>query len=111
MSVGITDEFMRQVALGPNYQEYWKCTWDGRPMLPRRVVRDARFGFASATTVTMNAYQIFSEIVESAWKTGEPGVVFLDTVNKTNPLPGLGRLEACNPCGGRCGFRFVHSND
>jgi ribonucleoside-diphosphate reductase alpha chain len=36
--------------------------------------------------------------VQSAWKTGEPGCVFLDIVNKTNPLPGLGRIEACNPC-------------
>ena len=38
----------------------------------------------------MTARQIFDEIVFSAWNMGEPGCVFLDTVNECNPLPGLG---------------------
>ena len=55
----------------------------------------------------MTAKEIFDEIVESAWKTGEPGCVFLDTVNEANPVPGLGRIEACNPCG----EQFLHDGD
>jgi len=47
---------------------------------------------------TVRARDLWSLIVESAWASGEPGVVFLDTVNATNPLPGLGRIEATNPC-------------
>jgi ribonucleoside-diphosphate reductase alpha chain len=47
------------------------------------------------------------EIVNFAWKNGEPGCVFIDTVNAANPLPGLGPLECCNPCG----EQFLHSGD
>lgn len=42
--------------------------------------------------------QLLWEIAEHAWKTGDPGMVYLDTINATNPLPALGRIEACNPC-------------
>ena len=55
----------------------------------------------------MTARQIFDEIVDSAWRMGEPGCVFLDTVNDANPVPGLGRIEACNPCG----EQFLHDGD
>lgn len=41
----------------------------------------------------MTPREIFDEMVDSAWKSGEPGVVFLDTVNRVNTLPGLGPLE------------------
>ncbi|MFH1824581.1 MAG: vitamin B12-dependent ribonucleotide reductase [Candidatus Firestonebacteria bacterium] len=47
----------------------------------------------------MKARDVFNLIVDSAWKTGEPGVIFIDTVNKDNPTPGLGRIESTNPCG------------
>lgn len=42
---------------------------------------------------------LWKEIIDSAWKTGDPGLFFVDTVNKYNPTPHLGRLNACNPCG------------
>ena len=47
----------------------------------------------------INARELFDLIVESAWKSGEPGIVFLDEINRNNPTPSLGSLEATNPCG------------
>ena len=43
--------------------------------------------------------EVFDEIVESAWATGDPGLVFLDRINETNPHPHLSRIESTNPCG------------
>jgi ribonucleoside-diphosphate reductase alpha chain len=42
---------------------------------------------------------LFEEIVQAAWATGDPGLLFLDEVNKHNPTPALGAIEATNPCG------------
>lgn len=47
----------------------------------------------------IRAKDVFDEIVESAWETGDPGVVFIDEINRANPTPHLGRLESTNPCG------------
>lgn len=45
------------------------------------------------------ARRIFDLIVQSAWKSGEPGMIFLDRINQSNPTPRLGDIEATNPCG------------
>jgi len=47
----------------------------------------------------LNARNVFDTIVKSAWKTGDPGLVFLDAINRTNPTPLVGEIEATNPCG------------
>jgi ribonucleoside-diphosphate reductase alpha chain len=79
ISVAITDAFMRAVDRGEAYDLVNPRT--------REVVgqKDAR--------------QIFDKIVQNAWKTGEPGVFFIDRANFYNPVPHLGSYEATNPCG------------
>ena len=47
----------------------------------------------------ISASHIFDKIVESAWASGEPGIVFLDRINRSNPTPHLGAIESTNPCG------------
>lgn len=50
-------------------------------------------------TKSISAKKIFHMIVDSAWKCGEPGVIFIDRMNEKNPVPFLGDIEATNPCG------------
>lgn len=47
----------------------------------------------------IKAKDIFDLIVTMAWKSGDPGMVFIDTINKHNPLPDLGEIKSTNPCG------------
>ena len=46
-----------------------------------------------------SARKILEMMAECAWESGDPGILFIDTVNRTNPTPGLGKIEATNPCG------------
>lgn len=106
ISVGLTDDFMRAVLTESH--EHWLCSWGGKTYKPRRIQRAGpKLAYQGHEEVNLTARELFAEIIESAWKTGEPGCVFLDTVNRCNPLPGLGRLEACNPCG----EQFLHDGD
>jgi ribonucleoside-diphosphate reductase alpha chain len=79
ISVGVTDEFMSAVQSGSDLS--LRHPTDGR------VLR------------TVSARQLFEEICDAAWATGDPGLIFLDTIARTNPLPACGRIEATNPCG------------
>jgi len=51
------------------------------------------------TVRRVSAKAVFDTIVESAWNSGEPGIVFLDRINRSNPTPNLGDIESTNPCG------------
>ncbi|NJD56452.1 MAG: adenosylcobalamin-dependent ribonucleoside-diphosphate reductase [Nitrospirae bacterium] len=50
-------------------------------------------------TGTLKARTVFDEMVESAWETGDPGIIFIDVMNRSNPTPHLGPIESTNPCG------------
>ena len=47
----------------------------------------------------LGARRVFEAIVDAAWQTGDPGLLFLDAINRSNPTPHLGPIEATNPCG------------
>ncbi len=53
----------------------------------------------SEVTGKLNAREVFDRIVDMAWRTGDPGIIFIDTINQHNPTPHLGRIESTNPCG------------
>jgi len=79
ISVGISDDFMHAV----ENQEDWKL------LNPR----------TGQTQKIVKATYIWNSIVQEAWKTGDPGLIFLDTINKNNPIPKQGDLQCTNPCG------------
>ena len=111
ISVKVTDEFMRQVIENPD--EQWYCTWkeewpgDQKKVKPNRVLRHPNGSVYGVEEVDITAGELFDEIVNYAWTNGEPGIVFIDAVNDTNPLPGLGPIEVSNPCG----EQFLHPCD
>lgn len=105
ISVKVTDEFMRQVLERPN--EQWYCRWNGVKMKPRRILRTKNGSVIGVEEVDISAKEIFDELVHYAWLNGEPGIVFIDEVNRTNPLPGLGPIDCSNPCG----EQFLHHYD
>jgi ribonucleoside-diphosphate reductase alpha chain len=67
------------------------------------VNKDGRYDLVNPrtgkVTKTMRARQVFDRAVRSAWKTGDPGFLFLDEINRHNPTPALGEIESTNPCG------------
>lgn len=79
LSVGVTDAFMRALDEGTSF-----------PLIHPRT---------GAVVRRLSAAAIFDRLTDSAWRTGEPGVVFLDTINAANPTPHIGTMESTNPCG------------
>ncbi len=67
------------------------------------VERDEQYDLVNPRTHSVagrrNARNIFRQIVANAWRNGDPGLVFLDRINRDNPTPRLGAIEATNPCG------------
>ncbi len=79
ISVAVTDAFMQAVEQGSAYDLVHPRT--------------------GAVVGRLDARDVFRRIVHGAWKTGEPGVFFIDRANAFNPVPHLGSYEATNPCG------------
>jgi len=59
---------------------------------------------------SVDARELWKALCSAAWQTGDPGVLFLDTINEKNPTPGLGPLEATNPCGEQPLYPFESCN-
>ncbi len=96
ISVSITDEFMKQLEDQPD--SLWYCRWKGEKVKPRNVLRHPNGSVYGSEEADVTVKEIFSMLIEAAWNNGEPGIAFVDTWNKANPLPGLGELSATNPC-------------
>jgi len=79
ISVAITDDFMKALKHDGDY-------WLYNPYLKKK-------------TAKKKARDIFKLIVESAWTVGDPGLIFIDRINKLNPTRELGPISATNPCG------------
>lgn len=79
ISVALTEEFMEAVRAGTSYALYNPRSKDPAGEL------DAR--------------EVYDLIVEMAWATGDPGIIFIDRINRDNPTPHLGEIESTNPCG------------
>jgi len=61
--------------------------------------RSVIYGKVKDNKIALSAKKVFNEIARYAWNNGEPGVIFIDTINKYNPTPKLGEIESTNPCG------------
>jgi len=79
LSVAITDKFMKLLEADKEYELINPRT--GKP------------------TRKLRARDAFNLIVATAWKTGDPGLVFIDQINRRNPTPQIGKIESTNPCG------------
>lgn len=79
ISVGITDEFMTAVEKDDTFR--LKNPHDG------------------SAADDIGARRVLSEICEAAWRSGDPGVLFLDAIERANPTPNVGTIESTNPCG------------
>ena len=79
LSVAVTAEFMEAVKAGSDY--------------------DLINPHTKEPAGKLNAKDIFNKIVDMSWKTGDPGIVFIDRINRDNPTPKLGKIESTNPCG------------
>jgi ribonucleoside-diphosphate reductase alpha chain len=79
ISVGATREFMDALKGGGDY-----------PLRNPSTGKEVR---------RVRAAEVFDRLVQSAWKSGDPGLVFLDRINVFNPTPALGEMESTNPCG------------
>ena len=85
ISVAITDSFMAAVENGERY-----------PLVDPRT---GRVHVVDGEERSLDAREVFDLIIDHAWKTGEPGIVFIDRMNQTNPTYPHETIEATNPCG------------
>jgi ribonucleoside-diphosphate reductase alpha chain len=90
ISVGLTDAFMEAVKAEADF-----------PLINPRTGQEVK---------TVKARALFDLIVESAWGSGEPGIIFLDAINRGNTLPNVGEIESTNPCGEQPLFPYESCN-
>ena len=88
ISVAVTGDFMEKVRTGENYD-----------------LINPRTGGKKGS---LNAREVFDRIAQMAWETGDPGLIFIDRVNRDNPNPQLGEIESTNPC--VTGDTWIHTS-
>jgi ribonucleoside-diphosphate reductase alpha chain len=79
ISVALTEEFMKAVEAD---EEYSLVNPHSREV-----------------TARLKAREVFERVVDSSWRNGEPGIIFIDRINRDNPTPRIGAIESTNPCG------------
>jgi len=79
ISVAVTDDFMKTLE---EDGEYWLIN-------PRNKEKVRK----------LKAKEVWNLMAKSAWESGDPGVIFIDEINRHNPTPEVGRIESTNPCG------------
>lgn len=79
ISVAVTDDFMNAVEKGTDYS-----------LINPRTAEEVE---------KLSAREVFDKIIKSAWRNGEPGIIFIDALNRDNPTPLVGEIESTNPCG------------
>ena len=79
ISVAITEDFMQAVEANADYD-----------------LKDPKSGEVVAS---LSAREVFDKIVYAAWSNGEPGIIFIDRLNRDNVVPAQGKIESTNPCG------------
>lgn len=90
VSVGVMDEFMQAVL----EDKYWNLVNPRNHEIVKKV----------------KAKTLFNKIAEQAWKTGDPGLMFLDNTERGNTVPSFGKLDATNPCGEIALFPYESCN-
>ena len=79
LSVAATDEFMNKINKNEKY--------------------DLKNPRNKKIAGSLKAGDVFDKIISNAWKNGDPGIIFIDKMNRDNPTPSLGEIESTNPCG------------
>ena len=79
ISIGVTEAFMQAVLADDLY--------------------DLHDPHTHTVTASLRAAEVFSRMVEASWRNGDPGLIFLDRLNRDNVVPGQGEIESTNPCG------------
>lgn len=90
VSVGVTDAFMKAV----EEDKYWNLVNPRNGEVVKRI----------------KAKTLFNKIAEAAWRTGDPGLMFLDNTERGNTVPNFGKLDATNPCGEIALFPYESCN-
>ncbi len=82
---------------GDIFKTSWRLSNDEKSIIDN--YSEKEIGKVEDNKLYLKAKSLFDIIIEGAWKKGEPGIIFIDKINKYNPTPGLGDIEATNPCG------------
>jgi len=114
ISVSLSDRFMNAVKNNKNWdlvfpdyswnKEIYNLEWDGD--LDKWINKN----YPVKIYQSLKAKELYTKIMENAWRTGEPGVSFRDTMDKNNPNPHLGKVHSTNPCSEFCSIPYNSCN-